>query len=581
MMELSCNTRRVVSAPFLCGIAVGLLGGLGAACDNRTGDSDCTRANHCEIINGTPTCDDGYVWEDPNDAANLKCVESPCLSVTDAEFCAYAGKNCGLYSGFDRCQESRSANCGDCAGEETCGGTDIPNVCGVPPCIPETDNELCDRMAIDCGDLTADDNCGDSRSVDCGACPISAWYQTVSLGSYDYQLFDVTSVADGGFLALGSRSSNASYLVRFDGEGTILWEKKLTSSSTGGLYALAESPLGGFVLTGTSDESNTDGEVWVVKVSSEGTMEWQKSYDHVYEQLGERILVLPDGEIIVGGLTSDFYAKDSLWILRLSSSGSILWEKSFGDDDLSVSLRSMILSGSQILMSGSVYDSEGGLGAILLSLDPDDGTHNWARKIDATSGSSSLCATSDGDTAIVGTSEGGSWINVYDDFGTLRWGRGFSSSYKPVAVSAGDSGELTVVGNYYGDPESIFLFRLTGEGIPLWKKELIGPDLGPGGLGNFDVNAGIATPEGGMIVAGRHGDGSNVTFRGLLWKIDSECAGFTGCSHLVDSEMVLTSDGDPILDWTTIVEDETTFTDVLDTSEEVTSINSTVNLYCE
>lgn len=37
-------------------------------------------------------------------------------------------------------------------------------------CAPETDAELCSRLTIACGPFTAEDNCGETRSVDCGGC---------------------------------------------------------------------------------------------------------------------------------------------------------------------------------------------------------------------------------------------------------------------------------------------------------------------------------------------------------------------------------------------------------------------------
>jgi hypothetical protein len=37
-------------------------------------------------------------------------------------------------------------------------------------CAPETDAELCSRLAVECGSFTGEDNCGETRSVTCGGC---------------------------------------------------------------------------------------------------------------------------------------------------------------------------------------------------------------------------------------------------------------------------------------------------------------------------------------------------------------------------------------------------------------------------
>jgi hypothetical protein len=38
------------------------------------------------------------------------------------------------------------------------------------PCTPESDDAFCARLGYDCDPVTAADNCGNSRTVDCGTC---------------------------------------------------------------------------------------------------------------------------------------------------------------------------------------------------------------------------------------------------------------------------------------------------------------------------------------------------------------------------------------------------------------------------
>ncbi len=134
------------------------------------GTEKCTAANHCHLQDGIPACDDGYTWEDPDDNDNLRCVPANCEPEADNLFCSRMGKDCGVFVATDNCGDSRTVNCGTCTGDETCGGGGVSNVCGIGPCTPETNTQFCDRLGAECGNLTAGDNCGDSRTVNCGIC---------------------------------------------------------------------------------------------------------------------------------------------------------------------------------------------------------------------------------------------------------------------------------------------------------------------------------------------------------------------------------------------------------------------------
>ncbi len=95
------------------------------------------------------------------------CGDPVCVPETDGRFCARYGKNCNAFTNIDNCGVNRTASCGACASPQTCGAV-TPNVCG---CIPESDSGFCARLGLTCGTQTGTDNCGAARSgVTCGAC---------------------------------------------------------------------------------------------------------------------------------------------------------------------------------------------------------------------------------------------------------------------------------------------------------------------------------------------------------------------------------------------------------------------------
>lgn len=97
-----------------------------------------------------------------------------CQPEADAVLCARLAKNCGELTAADNCFVQRTVvSCGVCTPPQTCGGTAFPNVCG---CNVETDAQFCMRLGA-CGATNAGDNCGAMRQVDCGVCP--PWPTTV------------------------------------------------------------------------------------------------------------------------------------------------------------------------------------------------------------------------------------------------------------------------------------------------------------------------------------------------------------------------------------------------------------------
>ena len=131
----------------LCGCVTSLLLG----CGDAVVGEDCTPAHHCSLVDGVPTCEDGYTWEAPSDQDNLRCVlAGPCTPEADATFCLRLGKNCDALTADDNCGVPRTVSCGTCAGLASCGGLGVANVCGTSTCSNGTleTHEACEGLDL-------------------------------------------------------------------------------------------------------------------------------------------------------------------------------------------------------------------------------------------------------------------------------------------------------------------------------------------------------------------------------------------------------------------------------------------------
>lgn len=96
--------------------------------------------------------------------------DMPCIPLTQQDLCEARGLNCGGLDVTDNCGETRPIDCGECTAPETCGGgaPGIANNCG---CTPESNEDFCARNGKDCGSFSGTDNCGVARTVtNCGTC---------------------------------------------------------------------------------------------------------------------------------------------------------------------------------------------------------------------------------------------------------------------------------------------------------------------------------------------------------------------------------------------------------------------------
>src|SRR4030042_1967805 len=66
-------------------------------------------------------------------------------------------------------------------------------------------------------------------------------------------------------------------------------------------------------------------------LTSAGAITWQKTYGGSYDDSANSIQQVALGRYIVAGRTAAFASYiDDMWILRLSSTGDIIWQKTYG-----------------------------------------------------------------------------------------------------------------------------------------------------------------------------------------------------------------------------------------------------------
>ena len=145
-----------------------------------------------------------------------------------------------------------------------------------------------------------------------------------------YGTLDGGCIASGYFYSLSSGAKDV-ILVKLDSFGMIEWQKSYGEKGNDVPMAVFPANDGGYVFAGNSYSFYPfNGDYWVVKLSAWGDVEWEKTYGRKLEDNAYCADITPDGGFIIAGESFSVDSENSdIWIVRLSASGNILWQKAY------------------------------------------------------------------------------------------------------------------------------------------------------------------------------------------------------------------------------------------------------------
>lgn len=127
----------------------------------------------------------------------------------------------------------------------------------------------------------------------------------------------------------------------------IQWQKCLGGSLDDKAYVVQQTSDYGYVVVGHS--TSVDGDVatthnnpeyWIVKLSSVGSIQWQKSFGGSHYDVARSVQQTTDGGYIIAGEShsSDgdvfgyHFGTYDFWLVKLDAIGNIQWSKCFGGE---------------------------------------------------------------------------------------------------------------------------------------------------------------------------------------------------------------------------------------------------------
>ena len=299
------------------------------------------------------------------------------------------------------------------------------------------------------------------------------WKKTFG-GSADDRGKSIIQTQDGGYAILGYTSSNDGdvttnaglkdyWLVKLDTSGNISWQKSYGYQGADSGISVIQTNDQGYLLTGILDVTasgglgnssrgqetlHAGGDYWVLKLSASGEIEWSKYFGGNFTDTPESVIQTEDnGFIIVGG--SDSTDTDisgnigtyDFWVLRISAIGDLVWEKSFGGDQIDEARAivksndgNYIIAGDTRSDDNNISNNIGAADLWLIKISP-NGNLIWEKTIGGTNFdvARAMIKTQDNGFLIAGSSrsndvdvnenkgQNDAWALKVDSEGNLQW----------------------------------------------------------------------------------------------------------------------------------------------------------------
>ena len=266
----------------------------------------------------------------------------------------------------------------------------------------------------------------------------------------------------------------------------------------------------GFLLVGQTNSFGAGGwDMYAVRIDSSGTVQWSKAYGGSGTDVARAVVALSDGFLVVGNTQSFGAGGNDMYAVRIDSSGTVLWSKTYGGsrNDYANAVVGPLADGGFLLVGSTdsfgTAANEYDMYAVRIDK---DGNVKWSKTYGGSriDGGGAVVALSDGfllvgNTESFGAGENDMYAVRIDGSGNLVWSKAYGGSGDDVAraVVALSDGFL-LVGNtksFGAGGNDMYAVRIDSSGTVQWSKAY-------GGNKDDVARAVVALPNGDFLLAG-------------------------------------------------------------------------------
>jgi len=236
------------------------------------------------------------------------------------------------------------------------------------------------------------------------------WNKTYGGATAD-DLYTVFQTNDGGYVLAGYTTSFGAgaadgRFIKVDSSGNLLWSQTYGGTGVDDIVSMVKTSDGGYALVGFTRSFGAGGtDFWLVKVDSEGVLQWNKTYGGPSDDSAHTVIQTSDGGYALAGFTNSFGQGDKdFWLVKVDSSGNMDWNKTFGGTGTDDATSLVKTNDGGYVLAGSTTSSGAGSSDVLVVKVDSSGNLLWSQTCGGTGAdyAYSIIQTSDGGYAFVG-----------------------------------------------------------------------------------------------------------------------------------------------------------------------------------
>lgn len=238
----------------------------------------------------------------------------------------------------------------------------------------------------------------------------------------------IIPTSDGNILIAGKTESFGAntwgdfYLVKVNTSGDTLWTKSYPDQDQEVPYHVIETQNGEYLVTGTNEDESGPKELYLLKVSANGTPMWNKKIGPATWMWGYTTIELADGNLLTcGQQTKSDYSQ--ILLIKTDYLGNVIWEREFGESNISETGYSIKENADKTFtITGSSYDVTKMQSDIILVKVDQNGNQLWFKKFGSLEDDSgvNLIKNSNDDNIITGDYNGSIFMTVTDSDGDFK-----------------------------------------------------------------------------------------------------------------------------------------------------------------
>ena len=293
--------------------------------------------------------------------------------------------------------------------------------------------------------------------------------------------------------------NNQIALHKLDKKGNLIWSKYYETLYN--QYAFAVNPTldGNLIICGETETPSNGLDIIVVKLDTSGAVLWEEIFGGIYNESASYIEQTNDSGYILCGFKNDAFSSNDTYIAKLDPNGNVSWDKMIGGEDNDYGSKILQLpEGGFILTSDTRSFGAGGYDVHIIKIDP-NGNIIWDKLFgdDLQNGCQGIFLTADGcylsygETEIYPYSPYDFFMEKIDSAGNSLWKKVFGGTAADAVFSVAETNEgnfiCTGYSNHPGEPLDLVVFKTNSEGDLIWSDYYGGPGIDIG----YDIKRGF------------------------------------------------------------------------------------------